>query len=265
MNLKEMIEIYQSEGLNAQLASARVCQDIILKAISLCSLNKNITIKGGIVMQNITKNIRRATRDIDLDFIHYSLNDASIKLFIEKLNCIPDFVIEIEGTIKELKHQDYHGKCVNLSIKDKQNNIVKSKIDIGVHNHLEIEQEKYCFDVCMDDKKVYLLKNTIEQTFVEKVRSLLIFGSNSHRYKDVYDLFYLKNVSQKDILIKLFDVLIFKDQNMKENNMKDVIKRIETTFDNKQYMKRLSSSKQRWLDDNVEEIGNGIVLFLKQL
>ena len=70
MDIQKMIRKYQEEGLNQELASARVCQDIILKAISESTLNRNVTIKGGVVMRSLTNNSRRATKDIDLDLIH---------------------------------------------------------------------------------------------------------------------------------------------------------------------------------------------------
>ena len=69
---------YLEEGLTTELASSRVCQDIVLKAISEGPFSRNVTIKGGVVMRSLTKNNRRATKDIDLDFIHYSLDDESI-------------------------------------------------------------------------------------------------------------------------------------------------------------------------------------------
>ena len=47
-------------------------------------MSKNITIKGGVVMYGLSNDKRRATRDLDLDFIKYSLADESIKLFIGK-------------------------------------------------------------------------------------------------------------------------------------------------------------------------------------
>ena len=103
-----MINVYLNDGLAMDLASSRVCQDIVLMAISDSSLNRNVTIKGGVVMRSITNNNRRATRDIDLDFIHYSLNDDYIRMFVDKMNCIPGIKISIDGQIEELKHQDYH-------------------------------------------------------------------------------------------------------------------------------------------------------------
>ena len=69
------------------------------------------------------------------------------------------------GEIKELKHQDYHGKSLEVVISDDFGNTVKSKIDIGVHKHLEIDQDEYCFDVCMDDEGATLLKNSFNRIF----------------------------------------------------------------------------------------------------
>ncbi len=145
-------------------------------------------------MQNITESTRRATRDIDLDFIHYPLDETSIRTFISSLNRIEGIKLYISGSIEELKHQDYHGKRATVNIEDTSGKTITCKIDIGVHKHLEIEQDKYCFDVCMDDRGASLLKNTVEQAFAEKLLSLLIFGTNSRRYKDVFDMYYLKDI-----------------------------------------------------------------------
>ena len=86
MDLREMRQNYINDGYEPLDASAKVCQDILLAKISKSSLNRNITIKGGVVMHNISRDSRRATMDLDFDFIKYSLDDKSIKAFIEKLN-----------------------------------------------------------------------------------------------------------------------------------------------------------------------------------
>ena len=44
MNLREIMNVYSEEGLTRDLAAARVCQDIVLKAIAEGSLNRNVTI-----------------------------------------------------------------------------------------------------------------------------------------------------------------------------------------------------------------------------
>ena len=108
------------------------------------------------ILSSLRKTISRLT-----------IEDESIRAFIEKLNCIPEIKLEIVGSIEELKHQDYHGKSIKVRITDNEGTSVESKIDIGVHKHLELEQEEYCFDVCMDDEGASLLKNSREQSVVE--------------------------------------------------------------------------------------------------
>lgn len=69
-------------------------------------------------MHNISKDTRRATRDLALDFIKYSLEDKSIRNFIEKLNYPKtDISINIIGRIEELSYQDYNGKRIYVEIK----------------------------------------------------------------------------------------------------------------------------------------------------
>lgn len=56
MNLQQMMEMYYEDGLTRELAAARVCQDVVLKAIATGSLNRNVTVKGGVVMRSLTNN-----------------------------------------------------------------------------------------------------------------------------------------------------------------------------------------------------------------
>ncbi len=68
--------------------------------------SRNVTIKGGVVMRSITGNVRRATQDMDIDFIRYSLSDEAIDTFIQKINSIEGITIERIGKITELNQQD---------------------------------------------------------------------------------------------------------------------------------------------------------------
>ena len=95
IDLALMADKYRSVGYSERNADARVCQDIILKAISKSNFGRNVTIKGGVVMRSITGNTRRATEDLDIDFIRYSLDDNSIRRFVSQLNCIEGITIEI--------------------------------------------------------------------------------------------------------------------------------------------------------------------------
>ena len=264
MNLSNMVKEMQELGYEPDDARARVCQDIILKAISQSTLSRNVTIKGGVVMRNMTNNIRRATQDMDIDFIRYSLSDESIECFIEKLNCLEGITIKKVGKIEELSQQDYKGKRVYVYIIDSNENLIESKIDLGVHKHMEIEQEEYCFDIAFDKEGVSLLANTREQMFAEKLRSLLKFGSFSTRYKDVYDMYYQCGRMDEHKILHCLNTFILNDAGMRENDLNAIVRRLEFIFHDKAYKQRVDKSDKRWLDDDIEEIFSCIIQYLKR-
>ena len=253
MNLRDLTEDMKKIGYEPDDAEARVCQDIVLKALSLSPLSRSATIKGGVVMRSITNEVRRATQDMDIDFIRYSLADESIDMFIEKLNTLDGISITRVGDIVELSQQDYNGKRVFIHIKDEFGNTIESKIDLGVHKHFDVKQEEYCFDIAFDDEGASLLINSREQMFSEKLRSLLKFGSFSTRYKD------------EDNLLNCFHVFIFDDPGMRENDMSGVVRRIEKVFKDSAYKFRVDKSDKRWLDDDIEEVFDGILAYLSYL
>ena len=76
MNLLDEVDKIKKDGYSEANAEAKLCQDIIIKAISQSSLNRNVTIKGGVVMRSLSKNARRATQDLDLDFIRFSISEV---------------------------------------------------------------------------------------------------------------------------------------------------------------------------------------------
>lgn len=253
------------KGYGPDDARARICQDIILKAISESSLSRNVTIKGGVVMRSMTDNIRRATQDMDIDFIRYSLSDDSIEQFIKKLNVLDGISIVRIGRIEELNQQDYKGKRVYVRISDKSGNQIESKIDFGVHKHMSIEQEEYCFDIGFDDEGASLLINSKEQMFTEKIRSLLKFGFFSTRYKDIYDMYYQCGKMDRTRLLQCFRIYIFDDPQMKENNIGAIISREKSVFQNDAYKKRVDESDKRWMDESIEDVFAGILSYLKEL
>lgn len=265
MNLYEMIDNEIANGYGSDNARAKVCQDIILKAIADSTLSRNVTIKGGVVMRSKTGSLRRATQDMDIDFIRYSLADASIDAFLQKLNCLEGLTISRSGTIEELKQQDYHGKRVYVTIRDELGNTISSKLDLGVHNRLSIEQEEYCFDIAFDDEGASLLINTNEQMFSEKLRSLLRFGPISTRYKDIFDMYYLCKHIKQDRLRSCLREYIYDDPGMREKDIESIVRRVQLAFDNKTYRQRLQTSDKKWIDEDVSVILDGITAFLSSL
>ncbi len=248
VNLEKLISQYVDEGYSELLAEARVCQDIVMKAISESSMNRNVTIKGGVVMRSITGDIRRATRDIDFDFIKYSLDEVAISSFIQKLNVLEGITLSIYGHIEELSQQEYRGKRIWVAIKDDMGHSLKTKMDLGIHKNIHIEQEEFCFDVCHDDEGVCLLMNSKEQIFAEKLRALVKFGTFSGRVKDIFDLCYLSEYVDSEKLFDCIQTYIIDDSDMFENNMDDIKRRVNRVFGDREFIRTVENSgKDNWL------------------
>ena len=254
MNLLDEVNKIKQDGYSEANAEAKLCQDIIIKAISQSSLNRNVSIKGGVVMRSLSKNARRATQDLDLDFIKYSISEESIRTFIKKLNCIDGLIMQMSGSIEELKHQDYKGKRIDIVISDDFGNVLSLKMDIGVHKDLDIEQEEYCFDVCFQEDSVSVLINSNEQMVTEKLKSLMRFGTRSTRYKDVFDICYLSDLVDMQKLTFCIQKYIYTDTTIEVNDADEIKKRAERIFTSSTYKKRVERSKKNWLDLSVEEV-----------
>lgn len=268
MNIEIIRQKYIELGYTRPNAIAKVCQDVILNLISKSTYFKNVTIKGGVVMHSISNDKRRATRDIDLDFIKYSLDDSSIINFIKKLNNNKDGInIKINGNIEKLHHQDYDGKRVNIIVSDSYNNIMNTKLDIGVHKNFDITQEEYCFDLDAINSTANLFVNSCEQIFIEKLKSLLKFGVLSTRYKDIFDFYYLINNNNidKDKFNKYIDKIIYKDDTLEEKNINDIINKLKIIFSNRIFIRNLNDARNNWLELPIEEVLKKIYIFFKDM
>ena len=268
MNLEEYLRKYIDEGYELNDARSKVAQDVVLTKICKSNFKNHITVKGGVVMHSISNSIRRATRDLDLDFIKYSLEDDSICEFIKKLNSVNDNInIQIVGNITELSHQDYNGKGVNIKLIDEFNYTIDAKLDIGVHKLFELEQDDYYFNLDALGEGISLLINSPEQIFTEKLKSLLKLGFRSTRYKDLYDFYYLidNNKLDENKLLKTFKIIIFDDETMREETIGNIISRLESIFNSKIYRSNLSNPKVNWLDISIDDAITKVLDYIYEL
>lgn len=265
IDIDAMIQKEIENGYGDANAQSKVCQDIILKAISTSSLNRNVTIKGGVVMRSKTGNIRRATQDIDLDFIRYSLDDKAINTFVRKLNCLDGITVERVGKIKELKQQDYHGKRIYIKITDYKGFSIENKLDLGVHTKFDIGQEEFCFDIAYDDEGASLLINSNEQMFAEKLKSLLRFGTLSSRYKDIFDMYFLSSHVDLNKFKKFLEIYVYNDPKMREKDINGIIKRINMVFNDKSFTSRLRTKDANWLEIDSKDVLKGLIEFFNKL
>ena len=74
-----------AEGYTDDTAYAKIAHDIVLKAVRDSGFHDNLTVKGGVVMSSLTDIARRATMDMDLDFLRYPLANDAISAFISSM------------------------------------------------------------------------------------------------------------------------------------------------------------------------------------
>lgn len=267
MNINDLVRKYVNLGHNFRNAQNLAAEEIVLNKIASSPLSEHVTLKGGIVMFNLTNNSRRVTQDIDFDFIRYSIDLESIQLFVDKLNSIDDGIkASIGGRIEQLHQEDYQGVRVRLLLTDEKKDTIRIKLDIGVHTYSTIKQEKLLFSFGSDTKSISINVNPPEQVFAEKLLSLARLGPISTRYKDIYDLYYLISNNLVDInKVRTILELFFKASKRRPNNIFDLASSIKNTLENPSFINEAKEPASRWLDVDYDTLKNVIFGFISKL
>ena len=124
------------------------------------------------------------------------------------------------------------------------------------------EQLEFGFRVVTRDGTVQLLVNNKEQIFVEKLKSLLRFGSASTRFKDVFDMYYLLSRVRKTVLRAYMKLYIYDDAKMREKDVGGVVRRLQRIFANRRYMEQLADPVYAWIDESPNDVTARLVDFL---
>lgn len=260
--IAEMIRYYVGKGMTSNQAENYVCQKIVLSKISSSTMADKVLIKGGVVMFNRTGNLRRATADLDFDFIRYDISEASIRSFVNLLNRdYSQFTLTITGMFP-LHQEDYKGKRVILAIEDKSAKL-EFKMDIGVHTLLGIEQDSICFSFLDGEDGVMLAANPPEQIFAEKAYSLAKHGVFSGRSKDIFDMYYLMKECglNKDLVAQCLELLTFENKRG-IGSIDDVRESLSDALSDNSFKHRLSKAKEKWIDKDINAITEAIIDFI---
>lgn len=267
MFIKEIVNGYIAQGHNYRNAQNLAAEEIVLSKIASSPLSEHVTLKGGIVMFNLTKSDRRVTQDIDFDLIRYSISEESIRLFVEKMNTADDGITaSVSGNIEQLHQEEYQGVRVHLLLKDSKQSVLRIKLDIGVHTYSAIEQEKILFTFGNDGKFVSIKVNPCEQVFAEKLLSLARLGPISMRYKDIYDLYYLISNNLVEISkVRNILSLFFEYSKWKPNDFFELVNSITDTLEDKAFAEEAKEPASKWLDVDYDVLKKKIVDFISSL
>ena len=262
----EQLAELRAAGYRLPDAQAKVAHDAVLYAMHKCGFKKNGTIKGGVVMCEITRDIRRTTMDLDMDFIGYSISDFSIRKFVTRLAKASGYRIAIFGTIAELKQDDYRGKRIFLSVADDSiKKPLMTKVDVGVHTRKDIRQVECAFAALADESDKTLLANSKEQIFAEKLLSLLRHGFLSTRGKDIYDMFYLMDKVNLQQLRTLVATLIVQNRRCPIREPRRIVEFVSEVFVNRRFMRTLSSRDSNWLQIPHQRVTAELIKFIAKI
>ena len=265
--IKEQIADCLSQGYRNDAAQAKVAHDIVLLAMYRCGFKANSTVKGGVVMSSLTGDVRRATMDIDIDFIHYSISKASIARFVRRMaKAVPEARIRMIGSPVELKHEDYRGKRIYIAVKDASiSRQIRTKVDIGVHTKEELAQVDFSFPIGSGEGRADLLANSPEQIFAEKLLSLLRHGANTDRPKDIFDMYYLSGSLDMEKLRTYIALTIYANPKCRANNHADMIRLVRLIFGLNTFVVKLTRARANWLQMPAQVALTSLDHFLEKL
>lgn len=265
--LNEQISGLAKQGYLDDAARAKVAHDIVLIAMHRCGFKANSTIKGGVVMSSLTGDVRRATMDMDIDFMHYSIESVSVERFVARLaKAVPEMNLKMIGDPVELKHADYRGRRIYLSIKDESiPRAIRTKIDIGVHSDDAIEQIEFAFGTNTGEGDAELLANSQEQIFAEKLLSLLRYGANSNRPKDIFDMYYLSGRVDKSKLKEYLSLLVYANPRCRVSNHTEMADMVKLVFSFRTFVRKLNNARANWLQLPAQDVLNHLINFIEGL
>lgn len=262
----EQLAALSEAGYRVAEAQAKVAHDAILLAMYKSGFKNYCTVKGGVVMCELTKEVRRTTMDIDIDFVHCSISEASIRKVVSRWARLTGLKMTIFGTILELRQEDYRGKRVYLDISDGSiKKPVRTKVDIGVHTYKELRQVERRFDALSDEKRATLFANSPEQMFAEKLLSLIRHGVMSTRTKDVFDLHYLSGVVKLRRLKPFVYALILQNRKCPLRDPARIMDSIGKTFGSRRFLRDMSSPKSNWLGIPPETVVADVLKYLRRV
>lgn len=265
LSFAETIATLEADGYPNAQAAAKLAHDVILKAMEKCGFADHVAIKGGVVMGCITGDLRRATMDMDVDFVRYGLSDSDIDAWIARLNCLDGIRISRNGPIAELRQMNYRGRRIHLAVTDSAGVMLSTKLDIGVHVHESLRQRQMRFSVSFGEAAAVLPANRPEQMFAEKLKSLLRLGTRSTRAKDVFDMCYLAPRLDVAAVRRCVSLLVFDDPRMRERGFDAVANRLRGIFASEMFLRRLSDSRANWLQIPPKDAAARILAFLETL
>ena len=192
-------------GRSYQLCLQLFCQEEFLRRVEKSKHADNLVLKGGLFLYTLTNFDSRVTVDIDFLIRHMPNTPEKLLTILEEIIAVDtgnDFIsFEIRNISPIAIAKKYAGIGASM-IALIRNTRTPFSIDFGVGDVIVPQQEKRTIPTQLPDFQSPTINTySLETTVAEKLDAILSLMEFSSRMKDYYDLYYLANHYEFDIVL----------------------------------------------------------------
>lgn len=192
--------IAKEKGISANVVYSRYFFDCFLKRLSVSPYPEKFVLKGGLFLSSVLGIENRATMDIDFIVRRIRMERDTIVGIMKEIceeeaddnvffRCIGD---------SEIKKDDIYGGF-SVSIEGRLENIrQRFDIDLATADAVYPSDQNYEYKCLLTGETLRLKSYSVESVVAEKMQTFLMRGPLNSRSKDLYDLYVLERIVDKN-------------------------------------------------------------------
>lgn len=180
-------------GVSPYLIMQNFFLERFLYRISKSTYQRNIIVKGGVLVSSLIGIENRTTKDLDARIFDFPMKRERIAAMIQEINTIDcnDGVRFEYVDLKEIREEDeYTGFRVRDTAKLGKIN-QRISIDISTGDIITPRQIRFYYEPLFSEEKIKIWAYNVESILAEKVETILSRGILNTRMRDFYDVHML--------------------------------------------------------------------------
>ncbi|TPF93769.1 hypothetical protein BG22_06635 [Bifidobacterium sp. UTBIF-78] len=214
--------IRRMAGRDASKAQALYClfaMERFLERVSRSDKADRFVVKGGVLVQSKVGVDSRATLDIDSTICHMTLDEQSIKGFLNEVIAIPlddGMSFEVKHLVPIRDEAEYPGLRAAM-LASFSNLRIPFKIDFSTGEVMTPSAVLYDFPLLFGNRSIPIHAYNTETVLAEKIETILSRGIANTRMRDFYDIIVLPQIDSEQINYNLL-MRAFERTNMARGN-----------------------------------------------
>lgn len=192
--------IAKEKGVSANVVYSRYFFDCFLKRLSVSSYAEKFVLKGGLFLSSVLGIENRTTMDIDFIVRRIRMEKETIVDIMKEIceEKVDDNVSFRYKGNSEIKKDDIYGGF-SVSIEGRLENIrQRFDIDLATSDAVYPSDQTYEYKCLVTGETLHLKSYSVESVVAEKLQTFLLRGALNSRSKDLYDLYVLERIVEKN-------------------------------------------------------------------